>query len=136
MKKATLLLITLLLSTLIFSQNFKELNTSSFKSKIWNFTKNKTWKFESSKPAIVYFYTDWSSSCKKTNADLNAIQKQFAQKINFYKVNSDDAPIISVKLGISGVPAIIFIKPGQKFTKSSGKISSSDIKTKCESIAK
>jgi len=120
----------------VFSQNATKLSSSSFKTKIWNFDKNKSWKFEGKKPAIIYFYTDWSAACKKTTSKINELKKQFGGKVDFYKVNSDDSPNISVKLGIREVPAVLFARPGAPVKKMAGKLNASSLKSEAEKIAK
>ena len=136
MKKIILVTFLLLVSLFVFSQNAKQLTTKTFKSKIWNFDVDKSWKYVGEKPAIIYFYTDWSAACKKTTPNFKSLQKQFNGKINFYKVNSDDYPNISVKMGIREVPVIVFARKGRSIKKVSGKFSLLKIQSEAGNITK
>jgi thioredoxin 1 len=85
------------------------LTDQTFKEKIFNYTLNKNWKFEGSKPCIVDFYADWCGPCRRVSPILEEIAKQFAGQIIVYKVNTDKEQILSTSLGIQSLPTVLFV---------------------------
>ena len=85
------------------------LDETSFKEKVFDYEKNKEWKFEGDKPVIVDFYADWCGPCKRVAPTLEALAKEYEGEIIIYKVNTDKNPNVSRAFGISGIPAFLFI---------------------------
>ncbi len=85
------------------------LNESTFKEKVFDYEKNKEWKFEGDKPVIVDFYADWCGPCKRVAPTLEELAKEYDGKLIIYKVNTDKNPNVSRAFGISGIPAFLFV---------------------------
>ncbi len=93
----------------VFSQNVVHLNDASFKKNVWDYTKNPTWKFEGNKPVIIDFYADWCRPCKMVAPHLKAIQKEYGNKLQVYKINTDDNPQLANLFRIRSIPTILFV---------------------------
>ena len=65
-------------------KSVKNLNTKEFKVQIWDFEKNKDWKYLGDKPAIIDMYATWCPPCKKLSPILEEIQKN--TEINFRSI--------------------------------------------------
>ncbi|RPI13089.1 MAG: thioredoxin [Ignavibacteriae bacterium] len=87
----------------------EHLTAQTFKEKVFNYEKNKEWKFEGDKPCIVDFYADWCAPCKKVAPILEEISKEYAGKINIYKVDVDSEKELANAFGIQSIPSILFI---------------------------
>jgi len=74
-----------------------------------NYDLNKEWKYEGDKPAIIDFYADWCAPCRQLSPLVDEIAKEFAGKIVVYKVDTDKEKILAQKLGIKGLPSLLFI---------------------------
>lgn len=85
------------------------LNEETFKEKVFDYEKNKEWKFEGDKPVIVDFYADWCRPCKMVAPTLEELAKEYDGEIVIYKVNTDKNPNVSRAFGISGIPAFLFV---------------------------
>ena len=86
-----------------------QLTNETFKKMVFNYDLNKEWKYEGDKPAIIDFYADWCAPCRQLSPLVDEIAKEYAGKIVVYKVDTDKEKILSQKLGITGLPTLLFI---------------------------
>lgn len=92
----------------------EHLTTETFKEKIFNYEKNKDWKFEGELPAIIDFYADWCGPCKMVAPVLEDLEKEYDGKLNIYKVNTEEQQELAAAFQIRSIPSILFIpKDGQ-----------------------
>jgi thioredoxin len=90
------------------------LTSQTFKQKVFDYEKNKEWKYEGETPCIVDFYADWCGPCKQIAPILEQISKDYEGKINVYKVNVDNEQQLASAFGINSIPAVLFVpKTGQ-----------------------
>ena len=87
----------------------EHLTTETFKTKVFDFEKNKEWKYEGSLPAIVDFYADWCGPCKMVAPVLEELSKEYDGKLAVYKVNTDEQVELAQMFGIQSIPSILFI---------------------------
>jgi thioredoxin len=85
------------------------LTNDTFKQMIYNYEKNKEWKYEGTKPAIIDFYANWCPPCRQLSPLVEEIAKEYAGKIVVYKIDTDKERVLSQQLGISGLPTLLFI---------------------------
>ncbi len=109
--KRTLIILTLLIfgSLYSFSQQVTFLNEASFKANVWNYEKNSQWKFEGNKPMIIDFYADWCKPCKMIAPHLKAIQSEYGNKLQVYKINTDNNQSLASLFKIRSIPTLLFI---------------------------
>ncbi len=92
----------------------EHLTVETFKQKIFDYDKNKDWKFEGELPAIVDFYADWCGPCKMVAPVLEELSGEYDGKINIYKVDTEAEQELAAVFGIRSIPSILFIpKNGQ-----------------------
>ena len=92
----------------------EHLTTETFKEKVFNYENNKEWKFEGEIPAIIDFYADWCGPCKTVAPILEELQAEYGEKLNIYKVNTEEQKELSSVFGIQSIPSLLFIpKEGQ-----------------------
>jgi thioredoxin len=87
----------------------EHLTAATFKQKVFNYEKNKEWKFAGDKPAIIDFYADWCGPCRIVAPTVAQIAEDYKGKINVYKVDVDDEQELASVFGINSIPAILFI---------------------------
>lgn len=110
MKKAFLIIAALFIGVSMYSQSkVVHLTDATFKTKVFDWEKNKDWKYSGTMPAIVDFYADWCGPCKKLSPILEEIAKEYNGKIIVYKVNTDKNQAVSAAFGIQSIPSVLFI---------------------------
>ncbi len=112
MKTKFISLLVLVLSGLFLTANgqtVKELTTQEFKDYIWNYDKNKEWKFAGEKPVIIDLYATWCGPCKRLAPILSEIQKDYGDKIQIYKVDTDKERELARLFNVRSIPLMVFI---------------------------
>ena len=90
------------------------LTKETFFEKVFNYEKNKEWKFEGELPCIIDFYADWCGPCKMVAPVLEELSEDFEGKMNVYKIDTEDQQELAAAFGIRSIPSILFIpKDGQ-----------------------
>ncbi|MBN2745874.1 MAG: thioredoxin [Bacteroidales bacterium] len=90
------------------------LTKQAFLDKVFNYEKNKDWKFEGELPCIIDFYADWCGPCKMVAPILEELSVEFEGKINIYKVNTEVEQELAAAFGIRSIPSMLFCpKDGQ-----------------------
>jgi thioredoxin 1 len=87
----------------------EHLTMDSFKTKVFNFEVNKEWKYEGERPAIIDFYADWCGPCKMVAPILEELKAEYGDKLEIYKVNTEEERDLSAMFGIRSIPSLLFI---------------------------
>ena len=98
----------------------KNLTKSDFIEKIFDYEKEKEWKYKGELPAVIDFYADWCGPCKMVAPIIEQLSKEYEGKVNFYKINTDAEMELSGAFGIQSIPSILFIPKEGKPQMSAG----------------
>ena len=92
----------------------EHLNKETFQQKVFNWEQNKDWKFEGDLPCLIDFYADWCGPCKMVAPILEELAVEYKDKINIYKVDTEDQQELAAIFGIRSIPSLLFCpKDGQ-----------------------
>ncbi len=86
----------------------EHLTKDTFLQKVFNYETSKEWKFAGELPCIIDFYADWCGPCKMVSPILEEISKEFAGKINVYKVDTEKEQELAAVFGIRSIPSLLF----------------------------
>jgi thioredoxin len=90
------------------------LTKETFFEKVFNFEKNKEWKFEGDLPCVIDFYADWCGPCKMVAPVLEELSEDYKGKVNVFKVDTEAQQELAAAFGIRSIPSILFVpKDGQ-----------------------
>jgi len=126
MKKTfQILLLCLIVSSTAIAQksanvSIVELSTSTFKQKVWNFDKDKSFKRIGDTPIILDFHATWCGPCKMLAPHLQAIQNKYNGKLIIYKIDVDKDPELAQRFNVEAMPTIIFIGTKNKYVAELG----------------
>ncbi len=77
---------------------------------------------ESDKLTVIDFWAEWCGPCRAIGPVIEELSKEYQGRVNVGKVNVDNNPDVSVKFGITSIPAILFIKDGKVVDKQIGAV--------------
>lgn len=86
----------------------EHLTKETFLEKVFNYEENKEWKFEGNKPCIIDFYADWCQPCKIVEPILEELSNEYKDKIDFYKIDTEDQGELAAVFGIRSIPSMLF----------------------------
>lgn len=87
----------------------EKLDKKAFLEKIFDFEKEKEWKYLGTRPAIIDFYADWCGPCKMVAPILEKVAAEYDGKLDIYKVDTDKEQELAGAFGIQSIPSLLFI---------------------------
>ncbi len=92
----------------------EHLTKETFLQKVFDYEKNKEWKYQGDLPAVVDFWAPWCAPCRMVAPVIEELSEEYKGKVNFYKVNTDEEQELGAVFGIRSIPSLLFIpKEGQ-----------------------
>ena len=67
------------------------------------------WQYLGERPALVDFYAPWCGPCRMLMPVLDELAKEYAGKVDIYKVNVQDEQQLAEEFGIRSIPTLLFI---------------------------
>ncbi len=75
---------------------------------------------KSSLPVLVDLWAPWCGPCKAVAPVLRKISADRAGKLRIVKVNVDEEPSVSAKLGVKGIPTMVLYNQGKEVARQVG----------------
>jgi len=76
----------------------------------------KDWQaqvIDSQRPVFVYFWAEWCGPCRMVGPVVEELAKDYDGRVNFVKVNVDEANELAAKYNIFSIPTLMLVNKGQ-----------------------
>ncbi len=108
----------------------------TFKEKVFDYEKDKDWSFKGQKPAIIDFYADWCGPCKMVAPVLEELAKEYNDKLDIYKIDTDDQQELAAIFQIRSIPSILFIPTEGQPAMAAGAMAKDQFKEAIKNVLK
>lgn len=61
------------------------------------------------RPAVIDFYADWCGPCRKLGPELEKLAKEYAGKVDFFRVNVDENKEWAARYGVESIPYLLWV---------------------------
>jgi thioredoxin len=96
--------------TFIIREEYMEhLTKAAFLEKVFDFEKNQEWNFAGELPVVIDFYADWCAPCRMVAPVLEELSREYAGKVNIYKIDTEQEQELASVFGIRSIPSILFV---------------------------
>jgi len=87
---------------------------------------------QASEPVIVDFWAPWCRPCVLMAPTFEAVAREYAGKVKFAKMNTDEHPYTPSKFYIQGIPTMILFKNGKEVDRIVGMVSRDVLRSKVD----
>jgi thioredoxin 1 len=102
------------------TRNVKLLNQADFEPEV----------LQAGQPVLVEFFAPWCGPCKSLAPVLDSLAGEFTGKAKFVKINVDEAPALSQRFQIQGVPTLVVFRAGRVADRIVGFASAKELKAR------
>ena len=78
-------------------------------------------------PTIIDYWAPWCGPCRAMAPEFAKAGKALSGRVRFAKINTEDHPAVSQRLGIRGIPLLILWRGGREVARLAGSRPASEI---------
>jgi thioredoxin 1 len=83
---------------------------------------------------VVDFWAPWCGPCRIVAPTIEELAKEYAGRVKFMKLNTDENSEIATEYKIMGIPTLMFFRDGRKVEQIVGAVPKQQLKTLIESL--
>ena len=73
-------------------------------------------------PVVADFWAEWCGPCRMIAPVLEALAKDYKDKLKVVTINVDEEPDLAARFGIQSIPSLLFFKGGQMVKQQIGAV--------------
>lgn len=87
----------------------QKLSEMQYRSLVFDYESHPDqWVFIGNKPCVVDFYAEWCRPCKMIAPFFDTLAREYAGKVNFYKINVDESQNLAQFFNVRSIPTVMF----------------------------
>jgi thioredoxin 1 len=90
---------------------------------------------QSDKPVIVDFWAPWCTPCLRMAPTFERLAGEYADKITFAKMDTDENQMTPSRLGIQGIPTMIIFRGGKEVDRVVGLVPGDVLKRHLDGVS-
>jgi thioredoxin 1 len=94
----------------------------------------ETLVLQSPLPTLVDFWAPWCEPCNTISPVVDELGREYAGRMRLAKLNTDDNPSWTSRLGIMGIPTLVFFKRGREVDRIVGAASKASMRGHIERL--
>ncbi len=87
----------------------EHLTKETFLQKVFDYENNTEWKYQGDLPAVIDFWAPWCGPCRVVGPIIDELSNEYAGRVHFYKVNTDEEQELATVFGIRSIPSLLFV---------------------------
>jgi thioredoxin 1 len=72
---------------------------------------------EAGTPVVVDFWAPWCGPCRMVSPIVEELSTEYADKVRFAKMNTDDNEMTTIQFGIQSIPTLVIFKDGREVNR-------------------
>lgn len=106
---ATLVLLLTIGAGRLLAEDVIYITQQQFRERIFDYAKEKEWKYKGDQPCVIDFYTTWCGPCKRLAPIMEELSQTYCGQVRFYKADTEKERELAYVFQISSIPQVLYI---------------------------